>query len=140
MQIERQEKAQLQQQATKLAEGVKTLASKSGELVQEIRDNRPLASNTIFNDFVTNAVEAQFTASRPGMFGGESTKARAAKTILVSDGTNTFSRLSRGRHAVAKFWIPPTDWQGLTASLQRDGGGSGSAVIDDSPHHRSADC
>ncbi len=114
-------KAQLQQQATKLAEGVKTLASKSGELVQEIRDNRPLASNTIFNDFVTNAVEAQFTASRPGMFGGESTKARAAKTILVSDGTNTFSAC-HVEDTPLQFWIPATDWQGLTASLQRDGG------------------
>src|SRR5258706_9559680 len=58
--VEREEKA-------KLVEGVKTLASKSGELAQEIRENRPLASNTIFNDFATNRVQARFTASRPGL-------------------------------------------------------------------------
>jgi len=120
VQFEREEKARLEQQATKLAEGVKTLASKSGELAQEIRENRPLASNTIFNDFVTNAVDVQFTASRPGVF-GESTKERAAKTVLVTDGTNTFA-MCHVQDTPLTFWVPPMDWDALAVSLQHDGG------------------
>lgn len=120
VEYERAEKARLEQQATKLAEGVKTLASKSGELAQEIRQSRPLASNTIFNDFVTNAVDIQFTATRPGFFGGEAKKDRATKTILVTDGTNTFA-LCHVQDTPLTFGIPPTDWLSLTATMQHDG-------------------
>src|SRR5690606_1222944 len=59
--VERAEKANL-------AEGVKTLAEKSSELTQEIRENRPLAPNEIFNQFLTNRVPAILNASRPGLF------------------------------------------------------------------------
>jgi hypothetical protein len=118
---ERAEKARAQQQAAKLAEGVTTLATNSSQLAQEIRENRPLASNTIFNDFVTNAVAEQFVASKPGFFGGESTKERGAKTVLVTDGTNIFAAC-HVQDTPLTFWIPPTDWQGLTGVLARDGG------------------
>jgi hypothetical protein len=120
VQVEREEKARLQQQATSLAEGVKTLASKSGELAQEIRENRPLASNTIFNDFVTNAVEVSFTATRPGFFGGEATKDRTTKTVLLTDGTNTVA-MCHVSDTPMTFWIPPTDWDMITAKLQHGG-------------------
>jgi X-X-X-Leu-X-X-Gly heptad repeat protein len=119
VQVEREEKARLEQQNTKLADGVKTLASKSGELAQEIRENRPLASNTIFNDFVTNAVDVQFNASRPGVF-GEATKARSAKTVLISDGTNTFA-VCHVQDTPLTFWVPPTDWDALNVKLERGG-------------------
>ena len=122
VQMEREEKAQLQQQNTKLAEGVKTLANKSGELAQEIRENRPLASNTIFNDFVTNAVTVSFTATRPGYFGGEATKDRSTKTVLLTDGTNTVA-MCHVSDTPMTFWIPPTDWDIITVKLQHDGGG-----------------
>jgi len=121
VQVEREEKARLQQQAANLAEGVKTLASKSGELAQEIRENRPLASNTIFNDFVTNAVDVQFTATRPGFFGGEASKEKATKTVLVTDGTNTFA-MCHVQDTPLTFWVPATDWDGLTGTLRHDGG------------------
>ena len=60
------EKAALMQQEVqaartenaRLAEGFKTLATNSSQLTQEIRENRALAPNTIFNDFVSNRVEA----------------------------------------------------------------------------------
>jgi len=121
VQQEREEKAQLQQQNTKLAEGVKTLASKSGELAQEIRENRPLASNTIFNDFVTNAVEVSFAATRSGLFGGEATKDRTTKTILLTDGTNTVA-MCHVSDTPMTFWIPPADWESMSVKLQHDGG------------------
>ncbi len=113
--IEREEKA-------KLVEGVKTLAAKSGELAQEIRENRPLASNTIFNDFATNRVQARFTASRPGLI-GESTKRKEGGTLLVTDGTNTFA-LCHVQDTPLTFSVPGTEWEGITGTLSR-----GSAVL-----------
>jgi hypothetical protein len=121
VQFEREDKARIEQQATKLAEGVKTLASKSGELAQEIRENRPLASNTIFNDFVTNAVDVQFTATRPAMFGGEATKDRATKTVLITDGTNTFAMCHVSDTPLA-FGLPAKDWDMMTARLEHGDG------------------
>jgi hypothetical protein len=121
VQFEREEKVRLEQQNTKLAEGVKTLANKSGELAQEIRENRPLASNTIFNDFVTNAVDVEFTGTHPGFFGGETTKKQGTKTVLVSDGTNTFA-MCHVQDTPLTFWVPATEWDGLNVSLQHGEG------------------
>ncbi len=121
VQFEREEKVRLEQQNTKLADGVKTLASKSGELAQEIRENRPLASNTIFNDFVTNAVDVQFSATRPAAFGGAATKDRAAKTVLLTDGTNTFA-ICHVQDTPMTFWVPPTDWDMMSVKLQHGSG------------------
>jgi hypothetical protein len=102
-----------------LAEGVKTLANKSGELAQEIRENRPLASNTIFSDFLTNRVEARFAAVRAGMF-GDSTKTKDTETVLLSNGTNLFA-LCHIQDTPLTLFNPGTDWEGLTGSLMRNG-------------------
>ena len=121
VEIERREKAQrLQQQATKLAEGVQNArqANPANSPRKFARTARS-PSNTIFNDFVTNAVESTiYTASRPGFFGGESTRGPARpKLILVTDGTNTFSAC-HVQDTPLTFWIPATDWEALTATLQ----------------------
>src|SRR5205807_10220743 len=79
--VEREEKA-------KLAEGVKALASRSGELTQEIRENRPLAPNMIFNEFLTNRVATHFYASRPGLL-GEGIKRKETETDLGTSGLIT---------------------------------------------------
>lgn len=110
--VERDEKA-------KLAEGVKALASKSGQLAQEIRENRPLASNTIFNEFVTNRVQAQFTASRAGLFGNEATSRDLTQTIVVTDGTNYFA-LCHVQNTPLSFGNAGTDWGDLTGTLARN--------------------
>ncbi len=117
--VEREEKARLSQQAEKLAEGVKTLATNSGQLATEIRESRPLASNTIFNDCVTNRVEAQFNASRPGLF-GDSIKRKDTETVLVADGTNVFA-LCHVQDTPLTLWNPGLDWDGLTGFLGRNG-------------------
>jgi membrane protein involved in colicin uptake len=109
---EREEKA-------KLAEGFKALASKSTELTQELRENRPLAANTIFNEIVTNRVQARFYASRSGLFGNEATKRKETDTVLVSDGTNNFA-LCHVQDTPLTFWIPGIDWESLTGTLSRD--------------------
>ncbi len=98
----------------KLAEGVKALASKSSELAQEVRENRPLAPNTIFNDFVTNRVDARFDAFRPGALGAD--KRKETQTVLVSDGRNTFA-ICHVQETPLTLWNPGTDWESLAGTL-----------------------
>jgi hypothetical protein len=107
---EREEKA-------KLAEGVKALASKSGQLVQEIRENRPLTANTIFSEFMTNRVQARFVASRAGLIG--TSKRSQTQTVLVSDGTNTFA-LCHVQDTPLTLAPSARDWDALTGSLERN--------------------
>ncbi|MEO5802661.1 MAG: hypothetical protein ABIR24_03960 [Verrucomicrobiota bacterium] len=112
VQVERAEKA-------KLAEGVKALATKSTELTQEIRENRPLAPNAIFEEFLTNRVQALISASRPGVFTGESTKRKTTETILVSDGTNIFA-LCHVQDTPLTLGAPGAEWEKLTGTLGRN--------------------
>jgi hypothetical protein len=109
---EREEKA-------KLAEGVKALASRSGELAQEVRENRPLAANTIFSEFTANQVQAMFSATRPGLLGLDSNKHKDTQTVLVSDGTNTFA-LCHVQDTPLSFWNPGTEWESLTGTLSHN--------------------
>ncbi len=109
--VEREEKA-------KLAEGVKVLASKSSQLAEEIRENRPLAPNTIFSEFVTNRVQARFDAVRSTLLGIDSNRRRETETVLVTDGTNTFA-LCHVQETPLTLWDPGTEWEGLTGSLSR---------------------
>ena len=107
--VERAEKA-------KLAEGVKALASKSDQLAEEIRENRPLAPNTIFNQFVTNRVQATLWAVRTGFLGMESNKRTETQTVLITDGTNMVA-LCHVQETPLTFGYPGTEWEGLTGTL-----------------------
>ncbi len=86
-----QEKEKIQQVATELAEGVVTFAEKQGELTQEIRENRPLSGNTIFAEFITNRVNTDFRAYRSGLLGRSVSKDSQARTVLISDGLQTYA-------------------------------------------------
>ncbi|HEV2390919.1 MAG TPA: hypothetical protein VG146_01010 [Verrucomicrobiae bacterium] len=108
--VEREEKA-------RLAEGVKALATKSDELAQQVRESRPLAPNTIFSDFLTNRVQAEFDASRAGLF-GEATKNRGTATVLITDGVNIYA-LCHVQDTPLTLWNPGTDWEALTGDLSR---------------------
>lgn len=107
--IEREEKA-------KLVEGVKALATNSTQLAQEIRENRPLSPNTIFDEFTENRVQANLAAFRSGLF--DTNKRRAAGTVLVTDGTNTFA-LCHVEDTPLALWVPGTQWESLTGTLSR---------------------
>lgn len=111
VQVQREEKAQL-------AEGVKALANRSGELVQEIRESRPLAPNTIFSQFLSNRVTARFTAVRPGPFGNEAARTEQTETILVTDGTNIFA-ICHVQDTPLSFGSPGVEWQSLSGTLLR---------------------
>lgn len=110
--VERAEKA-------RLAEGVKVLATRQAQLTEEIQQSRPLASNTIFNEFVTNRVQASFTASRAGFLGMDATRRTETQTVLVTDGTNTVA-LCHVQGTPLTFSYPGTEWQGLAGTLARD--------------------
>lgn len=108
--LEREEKA-------KLAEGVIALATNSTQLVQEIRENRPLAPNTIFDQFNANRVRAAFNASRSSLF--DSNRRKETGTVLVSDGTNTYA-LCHVEDTPLTLWAPGTQWDSLTGTLSRN--------------------
>ncbi len=110
--VEREEKA-------KLAEGVKVLASKSSELAKEVRENRPLTPNTIFNEFSTNRVEARFDAFRPTLLGIDSNHRKATDTVLVTDGTNIFA-LCHIQDTPLTLWNPGTEWEKLSGTLSHN--------------------
>jgi len=103
-------------QNAQLAEGVKALATNSGALTQEIRENRALAPNTIFSEFITNRIQANFAASRTGLFGTDDSKSKASATVLVTDGANIYA-LCHVQDTPLTLWDPGTDWAGMTGTL-----------------------
>jgi hypothetical protein len=106
--VEREEKA-------KLAENINALANKSGELAQEVHENIALTPNNIFNDIITNRIQASFTVSRPGLF-GDASRHKDTQTIVVTDGSNMFA-VCHLQDTPLQFWNPGIDWVGMAGSL-----------------------
>jgi predicted nucleic acid-binding Zn-ribbon protein len=100
----------------RLAEGVKALATNSSALTREIRENRALAPNTIFSEFVTNRVLTKFVATRSAFLGVNTSTPTKTETVLVTDGTNTFA-LCHVQDTPLTLWDPGTDWEMLTGTL-----------------------
>ncbi len=100
----------------KLTQGFQTLATNSTQLTKEIRDNRALAPNSIFSEFVTNQVKAHILAARMGFMSIDHSKTRDAETVLVSDGANIYA-ICHVDDTPISFWDPGTDWDGLTGQL-----------------------
>lgn len=112
-----QEDLQAQRQEnTKLADGVKALAGKSSELAQEIRENRPLAPNTIFQQLSTNRLETIFHGMKEGLFGLDS-RNKEAETVLVTDGANTFA-LCHIQDTPLALWSPGAQWDELSGTME----------------------
>jgi hypothetical protein len=103
----------------KLAEGFTALATRSDQLAQAIHQDRPLAPNTIFDQFVTNRIQATVWAVRSGFLGMQSNKRTETQTVLVTDGTNTVA-LCHVQDTPLSFSYPGTDWEGLTGVLGRN--------------------
>jgi hypothetical protein len=89
---ERQERQQVQATTVQLAQGVGQLAKQSNELTTEIRENRPINANTLFNEFLANRVQTTFNASRASLF-GPGNRTKEAKTIFVADGKQVYALL-----------------------------------------------
>lgn len=120
VQVERQERARVQETATQLAQGVGQLAEKSGELTKEIRDNRPINANVLFNEFLANRVSATFAATRKG-FLGPVNKTKETSTVLVSDGQQVFALAHIDDTVLAPGMENNPDWEKLTVEFSRAG-------------------
>jgi hypothetical protein len=92
VEAERQERQQVQATTVQLAQGVGQLAKQSNDLTTEIRENRPINANTLFNEFLANRVQTTFTASRASLF-GSGNRTKEAKTIFVADGKQVYALL-----------------------------------------------
>lgn len=89
---EREERLKVQETTAQLAGGVGQLAENTSGLTKEIRENRPINANVLFDDFLANRVTTNFTAVRAG-FLGPVTRSRNSSTILVTDGAKTYALL-----------------------------------------------
>lgn len=127
VEIERAERAKVQEQTTQLAQGVGALAEKSGQLTQEIRDNRPVNPNLIFTDFLANRVQTLLATKREVLIGA-GVREKNAQTILVSDGSRTYALMHLSDTPFAFVPEAAPDYQQITGELRR---GSFTAPVKD---------
>jgi hypothetical protein len=116
---ERLERIKVQETTTQLAQGVGTLAEKSTELTKEIRENRPINANTLFNEFLANRVQTTFNISRPALF-GDAKRQKDARTLLVSDGKQTYALLHID-DTPFNFRELGSDWQKISITFAKGG-------------------
>lgn len=118
VETERRERVKVQAQTAQLAEGVGQLAEKSGELTQEIRDNRPVNPNVIFADFLANRVQARITAQRPGLF-SPSVRDKDTQTVLVSDGSRVLALMHLSDTPFSLVFDTPPTYERIHGKLSR---------------------
>jgi hypothetical protein len=114
---ERSERVKVEQSTSQLAQGVGALAVSSGNLTKEIRDNRPISANVLFNDFLANRVETDFSATKKGIF-GKSTRDREAKTVFTTDGRQVYALLEVEDTPFSLREIG-TDWEKISVGFVR---------------------
>lgn len=119
VQSERSERLKVQEANTQLAQGVGQLAQKSGELTKELRDNRPINANILFNDFLANRVTTTFTGSRRA-FLGSSKRSKEANTVLVSDGRQVYAlmHIADTLFSLGEYGV---EWESLAVEVSRGG-------------------
>jgi hypothetical protein len=121
VQTERSERASVEQTNTQLAQGltqgVGQLAQNSGELTKEIRDNRPISANVLFNDFLANRVQTTFSATRKGLF-GDSNSDKDTKTVFTTDGKQVYALVEADDTMFSLTGIG-TDWKKIAVRFDR---------------------
>jgi hypothetical protein len=117
VQTERTERVKVEQATNQLAQGVGQLAVNSGALTKEIRDNRPVSSNLLFNDFLANRVEASFSATRRGLF-GKNTREKVSKTVFTTDGRQVYALLEVEDTPFSLRELG-SDWEKITVRFDR---------------------
>jgi hypothetical protein len=119
VEVERQERQKALAQTGALAVGVGQLAEQSGQIAKEIRDNRPINANVLFNDFLANRVFTTLTASRRGLF-GTITRERETRPVLVTDGKAIYALVHANE---TPFTIAindvPVDWARVSGRFGR---------------------
>ncbi|HEY4988312.1 MAG TPA: hypothetical protein VII09_00820 [Opitutaceae bacterium] len=117
VQSERTERVKVEQATNQLAEGVGQLAQNSGELTKEIRDNRPISANVLFNDFLANRVDTSFSATKKGLF-GNSNSDKDAKTVFTTDGKQVYALLEVEDTPFSLREIG-SDWEKVSVNFSR---------------------
>jgi hypothetical protein len=120
VQSERTERIKVQETTRQLAQGVGQLAQKSGELTQEIRENRPINANVLYNDFLTNRVDTDFTASRRGLFGTVE-KSKRTPTVVIKTGGRYYALLDI-EDTVFSLWNQNYDWEKIGVAFNHPSG------------------
>lgn len=114
--VVRQEKEVIQQQAGKLADGVTQLAEQSESLQKEFRSSIPINANQLFDAFLSNQVETNFSSVRN--IGGRLEEEREeAKTVVVTDGEKSFALVHIDR-AQLGLNSRPSGYRGLAGELK----------------------
>ena len=119
VEAERSDRIKVQETTTQLAQGVGQLAEKSGELTKEIRENRPINANVLFNDFLTNRVQTTFVANRQG-FLHQVNRSQVARTVFVTNGKQIYALLHLSDTPFS--FSPPganANWEKITVEFSR---------------------
>jgi X-X-X-Leu-X-X-Gly heptad repeat protein len=117
VETERADRLRVQETATQLAQGVGQLAEKSGELTKEIRDNRPINANVLFNEFLANRVQTTITANRKG-FLRQVNRSEMTRTVFVTNGKQAFALLHFADTPFS-FSAPAADWEQINVEFTR---------------------
>ena len=102
----------------KLADSVKTLATQSTELTKEIRENREMAPNEIYEQLTTNRLLASFYGLRKTFFRTDLSKFTQSQILLATDGSNTFA-ICHVQNTPLNLLSPGTEWKDLSGTLAR---------------------
>ena len=114
----RDEKERIQDHADALAVGVDNLTAKSEEIREDIRNNTPLAANTIYNDFFENRITTRFYAARSGVFGQTIDRESETNSVMVRDGESIYA-LYHVEGTPFRIWQGESDWEQLTGVVNR---------------------
>jgi hypothetical protein len=117
IQTERSERLNVEQTSSQLAQGVGALAQNSGELTKEIRDNRPISANVLFNDFLANQVQTTFSATKKGLF-GNTNRDHETKTVFTTDGKQVYA-LVEVEDTAFSFREIGADWEKISVRFDR---------------------
>jgi hypothetical protein len=114
----KEEKATIQKQTAQLAKNVTSLANRSDEIKEEIRQNRPLTPNVIYSEFSSNRVHSSFQGTRPGIFGQQVKKDQVTRTILVRNGKQIYA-VYHISELPLDFSSVGTEWTSLFGTFRR---------------------
>ena len=117
VEAERAERLKVQEATTQLAQGVGQLADSSVALTKEIRENRPININVLFNDFLANRVQTTLVGTRPFLL-TERTDKRDTRTVFVTDGRDTVALLHVSDTPFSLI-DPPWDWTTFKAEFRK---------------------
>ena len=127
VETERSERLKVQEANTQLAQGVGQLAEKSGELTKELRENRPVNANVLFNDYLSNRVTAIFAGTRRGLL-GPANRSKEANTVLLTDGRQIYALL-HAADTLFTFGENGVAWESLAVAFSRGGNRSAAEAV-----------